>query len=82
MYRVTTIIRNVEFHRDCKGLVETFEAVKALIESNKLMFPEQERTLEEYYKVIARMAPGTEGRCTSHDNHIFRIEVIEKETEE
>lgn len=78
MYRVTVNINGFEFSRDCKGLVETFEAVKAIIESNRLMFPEQGRTLEEYYKVIARMAPGTEARCTGHDNHIFRIEVIEE----
>ena len=83
MYRVSYCIGksdgdDVWLHRDCKNLCETFETMKLLVWKEKLMYPDQERGVDDFYEAIARMSPHANGRMTKWENFLFTIEVIEE----
>ena len=64
----------VWFDKVCEGAAETYETVKAIIEANKLMYPDQKRTKDDYFNSVTQIFAGT---LTSSENHIFRMKRID-----
>ena len=64
----------VWFDKVCSSPSETYEVVAKIIERNKLMYPDQQRTKDDYLDSIVKLFAGC---LTSSENHIFRIKLIE-----
>ena len=79
MYRVTAFIGKIEFRHETSSIAETFEAVKAIVQANKLMLPDQERALDDYFKIVASLAPDHPNKMNMCENFLFRIERLEEE---
>ena len=79
MYRVTAFIGKIEFRHETSSISEAFEAVKAIIQANKLMFPDQERAIDDFFKVVASFAPDHPNRTSMFENFLLRIERIEED---
>lgn len=62
------------FEKICEGPAETYEAVKAIISHNKLMFPDQKSTMNDYFYTVNQIFAGV---LNASENHIFKIEKID-----
>ena len=69
-------VLNVNFRHEAENAYELFEAVSAILKTNKLMYPEQERTLSEYLMICADIASG---KMNMYETHLFRIEANKEE---
>lgn len=79
MYRVTAFIGKIEFRHETSSISETFEAVKAIVQANKLMFPDQERATDDYFKIVASLAPDHPNKMNMFENFLFRVERLKEE---
>ena len=73
-YGGPTLESIVWFDKVCEGAAETYETVKKIIEANKLNYPDQKRTKEDYFDHVARIFAGA---LNSTENHIFKITKVD-----
>ena len=73
--KITYNVYDTEFEKTVTTAAELFDSVRAIIKRERLMFPDQERTTDEYMKICNDIAFYN---SLKHENHIFKIESIEK----
>ena len=73
---VTYNVWGVPFRHEATSVHELYETVCAVIKHNKLMFPDQEATMSEYFKIVSDIALYDK---ISYENHIFKIERMTEE---
>ncbi len=71
--RITHYVWKVPFVYETENVSDAWDAVKAIIQSEKLMFPDQENTFCNYFKILSDIAFGS---SISHEMFIFKIEKI------
>ena len=82
MYRVSHFItagrKTVPMSTDVETIAEAFDIVRALIQSNKLVFVNQEKTIDEWFCTLAAMAPHSscEAHPTKVENFMFSVETV------
>lgn len=64
----------VWFEKVCEGAAETYQAVKNIIEREKLNWPDQKRAKDDYFHTVSQIFCGN---LIKSENHIFKIEAIE-----
>lgn len=72
-YKITHTVMGTEFSTTKDTIAGAYASVRALIINDRIAFPDQDETLSEYMGILVNMK---NGETLSHQNHIFRIEVI------
>lgn len=72
-YKISHTVMGVEFSAKADTIARAYAHVRALIINDRIAFPDQDETLSEYMEILVDMK---NGKLLSHENHIFRVEVI------
>jgi hypothetical protein len=71
--RITYYVWKVPFIYETESVSDAWDAVKAIIQREKLMFPDQESAFCNYFKILSDIAFGS---SISHEMFIFKIEKV------
>lgn len=71
--RITHFVWKVPFVYETENVSDAWDAVKAIIQSEKLMFPDQQATFCSYFKALSEIAFGY---SISTENAFFKIEKV------
>lgn len=72
-YKVTYYVNCLSFVRKCSSISEAYEAIKAIVITNKIVFSNVNETLSEYMTLLVDMESGNR---TFFKNFYFLVETI------
>ena len=75
LFAITYNVYGVPFRYETENVYDLFNAVTAVIRANKLMYPDQDQMMNEYFTICADIA---KGKIINHENHIFKVERLGK----
>ncbi len=75
-FRITYNVGEMHFTAEADNLAQAYEYVKAIVTSNKTIFPDQEETLSGYMEILADIKRGV---TTKTANHVFMLETVRDE---
>ena len=73
-YAVTYNVGKIPFRFVSDNVHKIYEAVCEIIDTNKLMYPDQDKAKNNFFLVCANIAAG---EMLSHENFMFRVERID-----
>lgn len=75
-FKITYNVCGMHIDAEADNLARAYEYVKAIITSNKTIFPGQEGTLSWYMEVLTQIKRGETIKCS---NRVFAVEAVQDE---
>lgn len=75
-FRITYRVGGMPFTAEANNIAEAYDYIRAIVTSNKTVFPNPEKTLSNYMMDLARIKCG-ELRLTT--SHVFAVEAVRDE---
>ena len=73
-YKITYNVYGMEFTAEADTIARTYEYLRAIVQREKINFPDQEGTLSEYMEILADMKAG---KNTVYEMPVFKIEAAD-----
>ena len=75
-FRITYNVGEMQFTAEADNLARAYAYVRAIVTSNKTIFPDQEEMLSETMEVLTQIKRGETIKCS---NRVFAVEAVQDE---
>lgn len=72
-YRITYKVCGIFFTAEAESISRAFDIIRAIIQSEKVTFPDQDGILSEYMAILVNMK---NGKTKAYSNFVFNVDVI------
>ena len=72
-YRITYKVCGMFFTAEAESISRAFDFIRAIIQSEKISFPDQDGVLSEYMAILVNMK---NGKTMAYSNFIFNVDAI------
>lgn len=72
-FKITYNVYGMQFTAEADTIARAYEYVRAVVQREKINFPDQEGTLSEYMEILAGMKAG---KTKVYEMFVFKIEAI------
>ena len=76
-FKITYMVQGMIFEAIAYGETDAFDYARAIINANKIMYPNQQEALDNYFRMIAELSVGIVSAIHSGDGS-FSIEKVDE----